>query len=48
MIADGSWLDVSSQFQGPLKEMEFVIGFQLHEKASVFYHINYVFKNYFI
>ena len=25
-IADRNWLDVSSQFQGPLKELEFVKG----------------------
>ena len=35
MIADRNWLGVSSQIQGLLKEMDFVIGFQLYEKPSV-------------
>ena len=48
MIAHRYWLDVSSQFQGLLEETEFVIGFQLRDKASVFDNIDYVFKNYFI
>ena len=48
MIANRYWLDVSSQFQGLLEETEFVIGFQLRDKASVFDNIDYVFKNYFI
>ena len=48
MIAHSYWLDVSSQFQGLLEETEFVIGFQLRDKASVFDNIDYVFKNYFI
>ena len=47
MMADRNWLDVSSQFQGLLKEMEFVIGVQLHDKASVLI-VLFVFKKYFI
>ena len=35
MKADRNWFDISSQFQYLLKEIEFVIGFQLRDKASV-------------
>ena len=34
MIADGNWLDVSSQFQGLLKEMESAIGFPTAQQSQ--------------
>ena len=34
MIADGNWLDVSSQFQGLLKEMESAIGFPTTQQSQ--------------
>ena len=49
MIADRKWLDVSSQFQGLLKEMEFVIGFpaaQQSQQIGITYFV--FFKKYFI
>ena len=33
MIADRYWLDISSQFQGLLKEIKSAIGFQTAPKA---------------
>ena len=34
MIADGNWLDASSQFQGLLKEMESAIGFPTAQQSQ--------------
>ena len=34
MIADGNWLDVSSQFQALLKEMECAIGFPTAQQSQ--------------
>ena len=34
MMADGNWLDVSSQFQGLLKEMESAIGFPTAQQSQ--------------
>ena len=35
MIADRKWLDVSSQFQGLLKEMESAIGFPTAQQSQL-------------
>ena len=49
MIADRKWLDVSSQFQGLLKEMESVIGFPTAQQSQQIYITYFVFlKKYFI
>ena len=49
MIADRKWVDVSSQFQGLLKEMESAIGFptaQQSQQIDITYFV--FFKKYFI
>ena len=50
MIADRKWLDVSSQFQGLLKEMESATGFpatQQSQQIDITYFV-FFFKKYFI
>ena len=42
MMADGNWLDVSSQFQGLLKEMDSAIGFPTAQQSQRIY-ISYIF-----
>ena len=50
MIADRKWLDVSSQFQGLLKEMESATGYpatQQSQQIDITYFVFFL-KKYFI